>query len=189
MNSSKIDRRVTRTRKLLKQALLEVIVRHGYAETTVQDIINHAGVGRSTFYAHFKNKDELLYSGLPNSVLLFGENYDRDTLVPSIAPFLQHVDQQKAVLRALVGRHSSVVSRKRITERSYESWRRHFAQLAKRGHALPAPTDIMAHYFNGAMMSLVIWWVDNSGACSSTEVANTFNRITERGFSAIVPAT
>lgn len=54
------DRRVRRTRRALHQALIGLMLERGYARITVQDILDRADVGRSTFYAHFRNKDDLL---------------------------------------------------------------------------------------------------------------------------------
>ena len=58
------DRRVQRTRTSLLTALLDLIVEKGYEEVTVQDIVDRANVGRSTFYKHFLDKRELLLSGV-----------------------------------------------------------------------------------------------------------------------------
>ncbi|WP_067900674.1 TetR/AcrR family transcriptional regulator [Nocardia vaccinii] len=55
-----MDRRIRRTRELLHRALIELMLERGYARVTVQDIIDRADVGRSTFYAHFRDKDDLL---------------------------------------------------------------------------------------------------------------------------------
>ncbi len=57
---SRPDRRVGKTRKALKEALTDLILEKGYEGVTVQDIIDRADVGRSTFYAHFIDKDDLL---------------------------------------------------------------------------------------------------------------------------------
>src|SRR6186713_3590542 len=56
----KPDRRVARTRRALKDALTDLILEKGYESVTVQDVIDRADVGRSTFYAHFVDKDDLL---------------------------------------------------------------------------------------------------------------------------------
>ena len=61
---AKIDRRVARTRAMLHQALLSLILQKGYEATTVEDICEAANVGRSTFYAHYTSKDDLKRSGL-----------------------------------------------------------------------------------------------------------------------------
>jgi AcrR family transcriptional regulator len=57
------DRRVRRTRALLHQALIELILEKGYGRITVQDILDRADVGRSTFYSHYRDKDTLLLDG------------------------------------------------------------------------------------------------------------------------------
>jgi AcrR family transcriptional regulator len=57
------DRRVQRTRQLLRTALVPLIEENGFEALTVQDIIDRANVGRATFYAHFDKKEDLLVSG------------------------------------------------------------------------------------------------------------------------------
>ncbi|WP_194828482.1 TetR/AcrR family transcriptional regulator [Nocardia sp. XZ_19_231] len=54
------DRRVRRTRDTLHKALIELMIERGYDKVTVSDIIARADVGRSTFYAHYRDKDDLL---------------------------------------------------------------------------------------------------------------------------------
>jgi AcrR family transcriptional regulator len=61
-----IDRRARRTRQALHQALMRLIVERGYEQVTVADIAEAANVGRSTFYAHFTDKDDLLRSAAGN---------------------------------------------------------------------------------------------------------------------------
>ena len=57
------DRRVQRTRQLIRAAFRALLKEKGYEALTVQDIIDRANIGRATFYAHFENKDELFTSG------------------------------------------------------------------------------------------------------------------------------
>ena len=54
------DRRVRRTRKLLHDAFLELVIEKGYEKITIQDILDRADVGRSTFYVHYRDKEALL---------------------------------------------------------------------------------------------------------------------------------
>src|SRR5690242_18084253 len=63
MAKKPVDRRVERTRQSLQNALSELILEKGYEHVTVQDVIDRANVGRSTFYAHFEDKEQLLLSG------------------------------------------------------------------------------------------------------------------------------
>jgi AcrR family transcriptional regulator len=54
------DRRVRRTRQALQDALFTLMTEKGYDAVTVQDTIDRADVGRSTFHSHYADKDELL---------------------------------------------------------------------------------------------------------------------------------
>jgi AcrR family transcriptional regulator len=64
MSAKKEDRRVQRTRTMLFDALLDLIIEKGYEAITVQDIIDRANVGRSTFYSHFSDKEQLLLGNI-----------------------------------------------------------------------------------------------------------------------------
>ena len=62
------DRRTLRTRQLLTDALGELIRTKRYEAITVQEIADRANVGRSTFYAHFADKDDLVADGVRRMV-------------------------------------------------------------------------------------------------------------------------
>src|SRR5262245_44997259 len=102
-----VDRRIQRTRETLHSALMALVVEVPYARITVQQILDRANVGRSTFYSHFQDKDELL---------IWGTQHLRETLVASrrqLAPspenliqfsgaMFEHADRYRKIYRALV---------------------------------------------------------------------------------------
>ncbi len=57
-----VDRRIQKSKKYLSDAFIALILEKGYEAVTVQEIIDRANVGRSTFYAHFESKEQLLFS-------------------------------------------------------------------------------------------------------------------------------
>ena len=58
-----MDRRSARTRRALHEALISLILRKGYDGITIQEIIDEADIGRATFYAHYRGKEDLLRGG------------------------------------------------------------------------------------------------------------------------------
>jgi AcrR family transcriptional regulator len=59
VSSRREDRRIQRTRQLLKQASIEVMQKKGFPATSIQEITERANVNRGTFYDHFADKYEL----------------------------------------------------------------------------------------------------------------------------------
>ncbi len=97
-----VDRRIQKTKKLLFDALMELILEKGYDGITVQDIIDKANVGRSTFYSHFENKEQLLYGSHQElRGMLFSENAD-GTL--NFEQLYHHAKEHSQVAKAMLGK-------------------------------------------------------------------------------------
>src|SRR5262249_4441386 len=58
------DRRVAKTERLLRKALVSLVHEKNYDAIVVREILERANVGRSAFYAHFRDKQALLESGI-----------------------------------------------------------------------------------------------------------------------------
>jgi len=101
-----IDRRARRSRKALHEALMRLVLRTDYDSLTVQHILDEADVGRSTFYAHFSSKDDLLRSGFEDFRGDLMGAHGADSARPgervSLALFA-HVGEALPVYRALIG--------------------------------------------------------------------------------------
>ena len=74
MPENDLDRRVQKTRKLLQDALIELVAEKSYESVSIREILERANVGRSTFYAHFQDKDQLLHSILDRLDGLFEQH-------------------------------------------------------------------------------------------------------------------
>ena len=74
MPQNDLDRRVQKTRKLLQDALIELVAEKGYESVSIQEILDRANVGRSTFYSHFQDKNQLLHSILEHLDELFEQH-------------------------------------------------------------------------------------------------------------------
>ena len=63
MDQQRQDRRSQRTQQALMDALIALLAVKNYDEISINDIVDRANVGRSTFYAHYQDKDDLLRNG------------------------------------------------------------------------------------------------------------------------------
>ena len=55
----KVDRRIARTRRSLKSALIELAAEKSYEQISIRDLTHRADIGYATFFRHFRSKDEL----------------------------------------------------------------------------------------------------------------------------------
>jgi AcrR family transcriptional regulator len=94
-----VDRRVQKTKRLLSEALVALILEKGYAKVSIQDIIDRANVGRSTFYLHYENKEQLLLWGHDHLKKLILE--DGDTRIDFL-DFYQHIAEREILARSIL---------------------------------------------------------------------------------------
>ena len=188
------DRRVQRTRKLLRDALMELMLEKGYDAVTVQDIIDRANVGRSTFYAHFVDKQQLLLSGVEQlreslaqepRVALAAQGRPGAPMLGFSLPMFQHAQSNYRLYQALVVKGGSAMveqfARSMLTGLVHDE----LAALVPPGASLPIPLDVVILYTVSAFMALLKWWLDQKMPCSAEEVDQMFRALTMPGITAL----
>ena len=174
------DRRVQRTRKLLQDALISMLIEKGYEATTVQDIIDRANVGRATFYAHFADKETLLTSRLEDLRSFLAEQQRRapGSLAFSLA-MLEHARGHLSVWTAIVGRRTGTVVSQRIQSMIADLVRVDIRALDFKG--TPEQRDLTVQYIAGAFMAVLIWWLDQGAKLPPDEVNAIFRQLVMQG--------
>jgi AcrR family transcriptional regulator len=190
MTEKTIDRRVLRTRAMLHDALISLFLRKDYETITIQDIVDEANVGRSTFYAHYTSKEDLLRSGFESlrGLLIdqqkdaFAKRQDIDdrSLGFCLAMF-EHAGGHIELYRALVGGRGGVVA--------LESIRRILSDLvrdeltASHGEEFvdAIPHELVIQYVVGAFMSVLTWWLDRDAKIPAEQIGAMFQRLTHEG--------
>ena len=173
MSPKTIDRRVLRTRTMLRQALLSLSSRRDYDSISVEDICEAANVGRSTFYAHYTSKDDLFRSGFEH---LRHELAERQAqagsrqLGFSLAMF-EHAREHLDHYQALVGRHGGSVAIETIRTILVELVRREFS----RSEAVPR--EFTVQYVVGAYLAVLAWWLDGGAKLPPQRVDAMFRRL------------
>jgi AcrR family transcriptional regulator len=177
------DRRVRRTRALLHRSLIELILEKGYSKITVQDILDRADVGRSTFYAHFRSKDDLLVNGWEDARASFAERIrsssEQAELLEPMLVFFQHIDGNRQLYRAMVGRQGSELVdraiRKLLSEMVEEHLRSRVSECDEQH------LEVAVRFVVGGLVGLVTWWLDTEAPFTAEEIHASFQRLATHG--------
>jgi AcrR family transcriptional regulator len=179
------DRRVRRTRQVLREALQALIREKSYDSIAVQDILDRANVGRSTFYAHYHDKDELLASGIhdilgpaqapePTS----GPAARRERILSFSLPMLEHVDGHRRLGAGGMGTRGRAVLhghlRRVLTESIADALR---ADSRHRGKTGTVPPDLLARYLASTFVVVLNWWVESRSQIPPIEVDDVFREL------------
>jgi AcrR family transcriptional regulator len=191
MKKARIDRRVQRTRQLLQDALLALILEKGYAAITVQDILDRANLGRSTFYVHYRDKDDLLVSEFEHFKVMFeqyeaqppgdGHKMAASAPTPSLA-FFRHAGEQHRLYQAMVGKQGGEVVQKYLYRYVFDLMKDHLSRPIARAGQLTVPRDILIHHVVSSFLSLLTWWLDHDMPYSAERMEEIFNTLTVTGF-------
>jgi AcrR family transcriptional regulator len=171
-----IDRRVLRTRRTLRDALITLILERGWEKVSVQDVCDRADVGRSTFYVHFVDKEDLLVGSLDDlrKALRAGQAGASSRPLGFTRGLIDHAHEQQRLFRAIIGKRSGLQVHKRFRELVTALVREDLSTLP-----IPrARMEATVHYLAGAFLELLIWWVDARNAMPPSELEELFHQLT-----------
>ncbi|AQZ65147.1 Transcriptional regulator, TetR family [[Actinomadura] parvosata subsp. kistnae] len=167
------DRRVRRTRRLIQEALVALILEKGYDAVTVTDIIERADVGRSTFYAHFTDKQDVLFSNIEQLTFLHPApgGGGPGELFAFSRPMFEHVGEQERLVRALMGRRSGGLVHARGEQLLAAVVRN---ELVAAGAGESAALDLLVTCVVGAFMGLLRARIEGETTASPAELDAAF---------------
>jgi AcrR family transcriptional regulator len=183
--SRKPDARIRRTCERLGSALITLIQEKPVDEVTVQDVLDRAAVGRSTFYLHYRDKNDLLLSQLEMflemmSTALSVRKEKSDRVVP-VAELFAHIGSQNKLYRALAdaGRLTE------FFELAQEYFGRGIAQRLKDSGRVPnlpqRELAARASALAGSMLALFRWWLDRGSKETPEAMDEMFHRMVWSG--------
>jgi AcrR family transcriptional regulator len=163
------DRRVQKTEALLHGALAALIHEKSYDAIAVKEILARANVGRSTFYSHFRDKGELLESGI-REVLLAGETTSAtrptglaDRLVRFSLPILEHIERYRVAHGSAVGAQGQAVVHEHLervlVQLVADDLRRASRCRQEGGHTVPC--ELLARHLASTFLLVVEWWLQS----------------------------
>lgn len=192
MKNPKEDRRVRRTRKLLSDALVALILEKRYDSITVQDIVDRANVGRSTFYAHYYDKEDLLLSEFKWLLDELGRHIEyRDEgghqILPSLELF-RHIQEHHHLYEALVWGRGVDLLFKTGHDHMSRSIEEQIRQILTDEQKPAVPLSVLSNYVAGALLTLLKWWLDNKMPYSPECMDEMFQQLVMPGVRATMGA-
>lgn len=194
-----VDRRVQKTKKILSEALIALILEKGYEKVTVRDIIDKANVGRSTFYSHYESKDQLLLAGPQNlGVRVFGDgdvpdgsgkshSAGGDRGAPDFLPLFRHAAENLGLSKAMIGRKSGDIFNGHLQSHLKKAIQDRF-----KGRFGKSRSDgIWLGYFStaaaGAAMGFLVSWLEDDLPVPAEEIAKRCGKAVAGLFEAAKP--
>jgi AcrR family transcriptional regulator len=178
------DRRIQKTHNLLRTALVSLIAEKPYDSIVVKQILDRANVGRSTFYMHFRDKDDLLVSGIQEMlgplppVPRPSPGKGQERILWFALPVFEYHRRHAHPWNERIG------ARGRAT--MHEHLRRILAdvianvlQTERRGRhgASNILADLLSKYLAAAFVLVLDWWMDNGVSLPPREVNDLFLRL------------
>ena len=156
----KHDRRSQRTRYLVGEAFVQLLKEKGYSAITVSDIIERANIGRSTFYSHYRDKDDLFVAQLDRVIEVLSHdmpNQGEIPFFPSLGLF-RHVGEEYELYKAIVWTPGIDLFIKHL-----QASLGHRIELGfqESGREFGIPIPVMANFIAGSFLTLLKWWLEN----------------------------
>lgn len=176
------SQRVERTQQALLESLLDLIVEKGYERTTVEDVLRRADVGRTAFYAHFENKQDLLLRRFAEVPWVRAGG---DTCGGSVAglfdvTFLfEHIAKQRELVSALRGTSAFEETVVRLRDSLLASFTRLLQDRSAPGE-VDGNLQLTAQALTGALMQLLTWWLEAGMPETPATMASWFAQMGER---------
>ncbi len=191
--AAKKPARGDRTREAILEAFISLMVERGYDRMTVQHLLDRAGVGRATFYTHFRSKDDLLSNSINR--LKAGLQHTWKAATPPGArvreplgfslPFFRHTHGHRRIWDLIIGRPSELLVNQRMKLMLGELVREDLLTRPGAKRQTPA-TEAAVHFVVGALWALVYWWAANGATLKPEELDQYFRGLVLPGLDAML---
>jgi len=175
MKPNREDSRVIATRSALLRAFFDLVRDRSYDEFKVADIVELAGISRSTFYAHFSGKDALLECSIAGPFAVLADamvaEHDETRLVDVLEHFWENRARARLMLAGSLRRKTAAVLARQLAQRLKS------AGLARKG-ALILPSRLVAIQLAETLLAPVNAWLCGDSRCDARTLAVALRRVT-----------
>jgi len=188
---SKLDRRVQRTRQLLKDSLIELLSEKKYDDITVQNILDKANLGRATFYLHFQGKEDLLFNSVEevvHSLVWHIEIPDNEItknqgkrVILNTQPLFFHALKQSDLHKTLLMERGMDMTLKMIRDHLCLHIQDKLENI-RNCELLPnVPISLISNFLASSLLTLLLWWFESKMAYSPETMDEMYQQLTMPG--------
>ena len=184
-----MDRRQQKTRAAIFTAFSTLLSEKSYSKITVQEIIDTANVGRTTFYAHFETKDDLLkalceglFGHIINSAMdcthTHGLYSDKNAPESVFCHLLQHLQENDNNILGLLSCESSELFLRYFKNSLNELIQSQFVNQNRKANK-DIPQDFLVNHVSGSFVEMVLWWIKSRMKQTPEELDRYFRAVIE----------
>ena len=172
-----MDRRQRKTRNAIFQAFTKLLEKKTYSALTVQEIIDEADISRSTFYAHFETKDELLkamctdiFNHVFSHEIMSEEHHDfsdKDSFQDHITHILCHLQEKQQTIKGLFSGECGEIFMRYLKEYLYQVFDRQLVDDKD------IPKEYRLNHAVSIFAETVRWWLARHSDYSADEVGKS----------------
>jgi AcrR family transcriptional regulator len=175
------DRRVRRTKESLHDALIGLAREKPYPSIAVKEILERANVGRSTFYTHFRDKDDLLESGI-HDILRSIHRQPRaastvERVIAFSLPLLKHIDEHRRAKGPKMTRQGRVIMHEHMQHVLSSLIADELAMRPPGCSTFQIPNALVARHVASTFVLVLNWWVENDAPLTPADVDARFRAL------------
>jgi len=177
-----IDPRVKRTRRLLRDALVSLILKKDFASITIREITDRAEVAYITFYRHYESLDQLLMEVLDEGLAelmthieTLAKQSDTSSLETEGRLIFEYIGQKADLFRILLRSQSVTRIRKKVVSNISAIFQKSCVPLERLGNQVTI--NIASNHIATSLLSLIEWWLENNMKPSPTEMGKVYKSL------------
>lgn len=177
-----LDRRVERTRNALRAALHSLVARKPYDKITLAEILAEANVGRSTFYLHFQDKDDLLLSTVADVMAVAGVPPEGagqwfDSILWFSLPMFEYHAHRKGMAGHRMGEQGRRVLHCHLERAICDLIEVHAERQFR-------DADLVRRFVASSFIFVLNWWLESNGSMTSAQIEAVFRKLVVPGLTA-----
>jgi len=178
----KVDPRVRRTRRLLREALVSLMLEKDFASISIKEITERAEVAYITFFRHFESLDQLLMEileeglgELQDHIETLAKQSETSALETEGRLIFEYIGQKADLFRILFKSQSVTRVRKKVVRNIAAIFQKSCLPLARSGNQ--TTTAILSNHIATSLLALIEWWLDNNMKSAPAQMGKVYKSL------------